>query len=153
MPSTQIVEVAVEQLTKFGYKDASGYVSYSKKLSDDDKLKVVPGAKFEGEYYVADSGTRYLNKVFKTLQKADTVKIEKPVVAKSVEVKTFPVAPAKNETMSKAEWADKDVRISRQGVIQAAVRAVSAYSADPMDCYEKAVILANHMLKFVNEVK
>ena len=150
MPSTQVVEVAVAELTKFGYKDAAGYVSYSKKLSDSDKLKVVPGAKFEAEYYVADSGTRYLNKVFKTLQKADTIKIEKSVVAKTVAPKVETKA-AVDTSMTKQDWADKDVRISRQGCIQAAVKAVGHFCADRKDLFEQATLLANQMLEFVKE--
>lgn len=157
MPSTQVVEVAVAELTKFGYKDAAGYVSYSKKLSDGDKLKVVPGAKFEAEYYVADSGTRYLNKVFKTLQKADPVKVEKPIAVSPSNPKPLTVTPVAkvvaDSPMTRQDWDAKDQRISRAGVIQAAVKAVAHFSSDTTDLFANAVALANDMLEFVNEAK
>jgi hypothetical protein len=151
MPSTQVVDVVVGELTKYGYKDQQGYVSYSKKLSDGDKAKVVPGVKFQAEYYVAESGTRYLNKVFATLQKADPVKKETPVKAKTETKAPIPAGTLTDTPMTRMDWDAKDRRISRQGVIQAAVQAVSHLSADEHALFEMAKCLANEMLDFVNE--
>lgn len=155
MATTQIVNVVVEELSKFGFKANGKYVNYSKNLSDSDKLKVVPGAKFEGEYYVADSGKEYLNKIFKVLQKADPVKIEKPVVVSSSNPKPLTVTPVvkvvADSPMTRQDWDAKDQRISRAGVIQAAVKAVAHYSSDTSDLFENAENLANRMLEFVNE--
>ena len=63
MSSTVKVSVVVEELTKYGYKANGKYVNFSQKLSDADKSKVVPGASFEAEYYVSDTGKEYLNKI------------------------------------------------------------------------------------------
>lgn len=57
----------------------------------------------------------------------------------------------KEEGMSKEEWAAKDVRISRSGVIQAAVQAVATHSKDVGDLEVKAFALAERMLAFVNQ--
>ncbi len=56
----------------------------------------------------------------------------------------------KDDGMSKAEWAAKDKRISRSGVIQAAVVAVAPHSQSVEDLQAKAFILANAMLEYVN---
>lgn len=54
-----------------------------------------------------------------------------------------------NNSMSKEEWAQKDQRISRQGVIQAAVIALApVVSLEQLP--SEAVKLATAMLEFVN---
>ena len=162
MSNNVVVPVKVEKLTKFGYADEKGYVSYSKNMSDSDKALVVPGASFEAEIYTADSGARYLNKIVARAAhvdapkaQANTVKVEKPITAlKSVntpEVK--PIAKAVADVpMTRVDWDNKDARISRQGAIQAAVRAVASFSTQE-DVFNNAVLLATQMLEFVNGVK
>jgi len=153
MPKTENVNVEVKELTKWGFKDQAGFVSLSKKLSESDKSKLVPGSSFTGEYYIADSGTRYLNKILS--------KIESPVVktqdnidmtdkdrAKRFTPK-FNKAAALDNTMSKEDWANKDQRISRQGVVQAAVIALApVVSLDTL--FDEADKLATQMLEFAN---
>jgi hypothetical protein len=168
MPSTQVVQVVVEKLNKFGFYDQTGGVYYSKNLKDADKLKVVPGAKFNAEYYVADSGSRYLNKVFDMLTPTEAVKketIHAPKATKTevlkahaaqedkglVSVGGLVTKMATSSTMSKEEWQAKDVRISRQGVIQAAVQALTGVYPTVGDLYGAAEELALKMLDFVNE--
>jgi len=53
------------------------------------------------------------------------------------------------DTMSKEEWAAKDVRISRQGVIQAAVKAVASNGV--IDDFKQMEDLADKMLDYVNK--
>jgi hypothetical protein len=150
MANTTVERIKVDELSKFGFKVGQEYLNYSKQLKESDKVYVVPGAELEVELYVADSGKRYLNKVLTSLAKAVTMSKIKPEVkteAKDVD-KVFADAP-----MTRQDWNNKDRRISRQGVIQAAVQAVSHLSADTTDMFANAVTLANDMLKFVNEVK
>lgn len=151
MASTTVVKVKVEELTKFGYKANGKYVNYSKNLSESDKALVVPGAEFEAEYYVADSGKEYLNKIVARASHVETPK-EAPVIVKPT-LKTPEViaasVSAKNETMTRQDWEAKDRRISRQGVIQAAVKAVSHF-VTPEDHFEVARALAEKMLYFIN---
>lgn len=114
MANTQIVKVKVESLTQFGYKANGKFVNYSKQLSETDKAVVVPGAEFEAEYYVADSGKEYLNKVLKGIVTAPkTVKEPevKPEAKPDVErARKFTPKFEKKEsaTMSKDEWKAKD---------------------------------------------
>ena len=156
MPSTQVVQVVVEKLNKFGFYDQTGGVYYSKNLKDSDKLKVVPGAKFNAEYYVADSGSRYLNKVFDMLVPTEPVKketIHAPKPSKTEAKTVAPKAETKSETMTRSDWDNKDRRISRQGVIQAAVQALTGVYPTVTELYDAAEELALKMLDFVNEKK
>jgi len=151
MANTVKEVIKVEELSKFGFKVGQEYVNFSKQISEADKAKVVPGVSFEAELYVADSGKRYLNKVLNLVSQSTTpINIQYNI---SKTVKATPKAEtkveAKNEVMTKAEWADKDLRISRQGCIQAAVRAVATFST-PEDLFSDAERLANQMLEFVN---
>ena len=57
--------------------------------------------------------------------------------------------PADN--MSKAEWAAKDVRISRQGVVQSAVKAISSMGTDPNVSFDVVKELSDKMLEYVNK--
>lgn len=161
MSSQTVVKVIVEDLTKFGYKANGRFVNYSKKLSDADKARVVPGAQFEAEYFIADSGKEYLNKILATgVAQAPS---SQPVVASVAKPETkvdgerakhfTPKYQKKEDSgLSKDEWAAKDRRISRQGCIQAAVNALGpVMSAD--DLFKAAKALADQMLDYVNEVK
>jgi hypothetical protein len=160
MSNRTIKKVVVQELTKWGYKDASGYVNFSKTLSENDRAAVVPGAEFDAEIYLSDptdkypNGTRYLNKIVAQTAK---VKVNKPAASVSDFNPPVDTARAKKFTpkfekktdaltsagLSKDEWAAKDRRISRQGCIQVAVQV----QAD----WDQAVELANKMLEFVNQ--
>ena len=157
MANNTVVKVKVEELTKYGFKNNGKYVNYSKQLAEADKAKVVPGAEFEAEFYVADSGKEYLNKILNT--KAIISDIRTPVTDITPPVdqeraKRFTPKFVKKEipdnTMSKQEWADKDHRISRQGAVQAAVIALAPIVSLELLPTE-AVKLARQMLEFVNE--
>jgi len=65
----------------------------------------------------------------------------KPAEATPVVEKSF--TPAPKAEMSKDEWAAKDRRISRQGLIQVCLQVSSNF--------DKAVELANKALEYVNE--
>lgn len=60
--------------------------------------------------------------------------------------KTF--VPKADNGLSKEEWAQKDVRISRQGLIQAAVQAL-AHLHTPPKLFDEAAKLADQMLEYV----
>lgn len=153
MAKTDIMDVEVVKLTKFGFQNEKGdFIGYSPKMDKKSQAEVVPGRKFSVEMYIADSGKQYVNKVLRQLEvpaiSKVTVSIPKvtPEVPKSVKT-------VNSETMSKAEWADKDTRISRQGVIQAAVQAVShtGTALDTGALFVEAEALAQLMLAFVNQ--
>lgn len=152
MAQNTVVKVKVEELTKYGFKANGHYVNYSKNLSEADKAKVVPGAELEAEYYVADSGKEYLNKVLAqnlgvVVSVADTAPKVDTERAKKFTPK-FEKKAALDNTMSKEEWAAKDQRISRQGVIQAAVIALApVVSLEQLSV--EAIKLAETMLTFV----
>lgn len=140
MATTTKETVKVESLGKWGPKINGEYYSWSKNIKDVDKGRVVPGGTFDLDIYVADSGKKYINAV-----KGSTEVLIKPTVVKPVDVYIKPAvtrAEAKSDAMSKDEWAAKDRRISRQGVIQVAVQVESDF--------DKAVLLAEKMLGFVN---
>jgi hypothetical protein len=153
MSQTTVVKVKVEELSKYGFKANGRYVNYSKQLSDTDKAKVVPGAEFEAEYFVADSGKEYLNRILiiapgnaqGPATGVDVVRAKKftPSFKKKDDA---PISAG----LTKDEWAQKDQRISRQGVIQAAVIALApVISLEQLP--EEAEKLATRMLHFVNQ--
>lgn len=153
MAQTNVMDVQVKQLTKFGFQnDKDEYIGWSKNLKDGDKAQVVPGRSFSVEMYIADSGKQYVNKVIRQLDslKSGDTSVVIPATTRPPTVKPL-VTPksANSEVMSKSEWADKDTRISRQGAIQAAVKAASAYSTDDL-LFTNAVALADKMLAYVN---
>lgn len=159
MAQTIAAKITVEELSKYGFKANGRYVGLSKNLSEADKARLVPGASFEAEYYVADSGKEYLNKILSvasvSVPQARTTEA-KPNVD-TARAKTFTPsftkkADATSAGLTKEEWANKDQRISRQGVIQAAVIALA-----PMVSLERlpveAMKIAETMLMFVNGAK
>lgn len=153
MATNAIVKVKVEELTKYGFKHEGRYINYSKQLAESDKTKVVPGAEFEAEFYVADSGKEYLNKIISQSVVAQSAVVPltiTPVVDAERAKKFTPKFTKKaDDSMSKEEWAAKDQRISRQGVIQAAVIALApVVSLEQLPI--EAVKLAKTMLEFVN---
>jgi hypothetical protein len=152
MAQTVVVNVVVEELSKYGFKANGKYVGLSKQLSESDKAKIVPGASFEAEYYVSDNGKEYLNKILTVIETAPrnshpglAPKVDtKPDTerAKKFTPKYEKKADATSAGLSKDEWAAKDRRISRQGCIQVAVQVQSDF--------DEAVKLAEKMLEFVN---
>jgi hypothetical protein len=153
MAQTTVVTVTVEELSKYGFKANGRYVGLSKQLSETDKAMIVPGATFEAEFYIADSGKEYLNKVLKASPKAVT-DINPPVDtarAKKYTPKAFTPKfkkEEKGEAMTRADWDAKDQRISRQGAVQAAVIALApVVSLENLP--EEAIKLATQMLVFV----
>lgn len=155
MAQTTIVKVKIQELSKYGFKANDRYVGLSKNLSESDKTKLVPGAEFEAEFYIADSGKEYLNKVLSAIpaKTVNTVVTDVTPPVDQERAKRFtPKFTKKASTdngMSKEEWAAKDQRISRQGVIQAAVIALApVVSLEQLPT--EAVKLAIRMLEFVN---
>lgn len=151
MAITQVVKVKVEELSKFGFKANGRYVGLSKQLPEADKTRLVPGAEFEAEYYVADSGKEYLNKILGMKAVTDVTPPVDTERAQKFTPKEFKPKFTKkaDDSMSKEEWAAKDQRISRQGVIQAAVIALApVVSLEQLPV--EAVKLAISMLEFVN---
>jgi hypothetical protein len=159
MANTKVVEVTVEELTKYGYKANGKYVNYSKQFNESDKANIVPGVKFSAEYYIADSGKEYLNKIVSFNVKDIPKAVEKKEVSPQVDPERakkftpkFQKKDAIDNSMSKAEWAAKDHRISRQGAIQAAVQALApVVGLDNL--LDEAVKLSEGMLNFVNKAE
>jgi len=169
MATTQVDKIKVSELSKFGFKVGNEFVNYSKQLPEADKTRVVPGAEFEAEMYVADSGKRYLNKIIaisvlphveNKVATSESMAHQVPASNKNPAVDTERAKKfvpkfqkkeggAESNAMSKDEWAAKDQRISRQGVIQAAVIALAPVVSLEFLSAE-AVKLANTMLTFVN---
>lgn len=133
MASKITEKLKVKKLTKYGFQTEAGeYIGWSPKLDESEKGKVVPGIEAEFDLYVSDGGKKYVN----------GVKILAVVPVKVVKVE--PKKEVKSEGMTKEEWLDKDRRISRSGVIQAAIQATGGD-------FDAAVELAEKMLKFVND--
>jgi len=137
--------VTVKSLTKYGFQTSTGeYINWSKQLLESEKGCIVPNSVYEVELYVSESGKRYLNHVLNT---SSVIKItEKPkVLNMATEIGNF------DKPMTRADWEAKDKRISRQGVIQAAVQAVAPLVAVE-NVFKEAVLLADQMLEYVNKV-
>ena len=142
MATTVKEKVTVTELSKYGVKVGNEYYNWSKQIKEADKGCVVPGATFDMELYVADSGRKYINSVAALAEPASP----KPAAAVKPEA-TKPsfvakaVAKAKGEEMTRADWEEKDKRIGRAGVIQVAVQVTANF--------DDAIELANKMLKFI----
>jgi hypothetical protein len=130
-------QLIVDKLAQYGIKVGAINYSYSKFCKKDVVLK--PGDIIEAEIYVGGKGGRYLNS-YTVIGTEDTTPVALPVVPKAATTPTLPptsvsstkapggepaVAPAvKNtkktdsETMSKADWAAKDVAIERVAIIK-----------------------------------
>jgi hypothetical protein len=124
--------IVVEKNGKFGPMVDGKYYSFSKFYKG--RKEFAEGEKLTVDVYTADSGKKYINSL-----SGDAATVA-PV--KKAFVPTVKAAPAKSDVMSKDEWAAKDQRISRQGVIQVAVQVTSSF--------DDAVILADKMLGYVN---
>lgn len=160
MAQTLAVKVKVQELTKYGYKANDRYVGYSKLFKD--QARVVPGAEFEAEYYVADSGKEYLNKILASVPAAppQQVVVQSPAPAVAIAPKEFKPKFQKKEegasaTMSKSEWQAKDRSQLIGGLshdaaaITAAIVAVDT-TVTPLAVYRS---LLEGMLKIREEVK
>lgn len=148
MATTQLEKVSVKALSKFGFQDSKGeYVNWSKFVKDEDKINVVPGRTFNMELYISDSGKKYVNKV---LQMVETADVPAPIKMVKSNSKVAPLVTVADKPMTREDWDSKDRRISRQGVIQAAVQAVASQSTLE-DLFTNAEKLANQMLSFVQE--
>ncbi len=144
-------KVNVEQLSKYGFKAGGEYYNWSKNITEEHKGKVVPGAAFDMDIYVADSGKKYVNAVNGMLEAGSVPKTEAKFNAPKTAGPAYTGRKAStDDSMSKAEWAAKDVRISRQGCIQAAVQALAPVVA-PDKLLVEAEALAEAMLEFVNK--
>lgn len=161
MATTQLSKVTVEELTKFGFKSNGEYINWSKTLKDDVKILVVAGRTFQMELYIADSGKKYVNKVLQMVESADVPKADTARVKKytpketTINKEIFNAEKSKGEPdvpMTRKDWDSKDTRISRQGVIQAAIIAVSQSGllVDLESLFTEAEVLAEKMLAFVN---
>jgi len=160
MSQTTVVKVKVEELSKYGFKANGRYVNYSKQITEADKARVVPGAEFEAEYFVSDSGKEYLNKIVARSPKVDAPKVETPKAATEAKPNVdsdrakrftpkFNKEKAPDNSMSKEDWNRKDERISRQGLIQASFIALApVVSLETL--FDEAVKLADKGLEYVN---
>lgn len=146
---TETIQVAA--LTKYGFQtDKKEYINWSTKLADNYKAMVVPGGSYSMELYVSESGKRYLNSVKEAnaLQAAESLSKGQGMATTPQPKKKETVQPKKEE-MTRADWDLKGEHISRQGTIQAAVRALaSVVSLDML--FDEAVKLSDKMLEYVN---
>ncbi len=145
--------VVIESLGKWGPKIGGTYYSFSKKISDGDKGKLVPGGTFEVDIWTAESGKKYINSVLGSTIIAPP--IVAPVLANVPLAKAYTpaakklVAAVKDDSMTRADWDSKDRRISRQGLWQAAIQAVAPLVALEQIAAE-AEKLADAGLEYVN---
>jgi len=167
MSSTVMKQLTVQELTKFGFKAEGRYINWSKNLDEKAKIPVVPGRTFQFELYVADSSKEYVNKVLqmieiadvpyerqnapktdvKTETKADIARARKYTPKETMTVATSVIA---DKPMTRTDWDAKDRRISRQGMLQACLQAVSPMYSDVNALFEAASELADKGLEYVN---
>lgn len=168
MANTVIVKVKIQELSKYGFKANGKYVGLSKNLSEADKTRLVPGAEFEAEYYVADSGKEYLNKILAPVSSAPSApkaqEAESPKAVDTDRTKRFTPKFQKKENvpdsekMSKADWSAKDRSQLIGGLSHdAAAMAASILNVQPAENVADALKvykeLLEGMLKIREEVK
>lgn len=156
MANTTLVKIRVNRLGKYGFF-ADGIergINYSSKFNEADKPKIVPGAEFDGELYVSDAGAQYLNRIVSftpaSVVTPKVVKEETKEVKKAFKPTYTKKEDTKDSPMTREDWDAKDKRISRQGVIQAAVQALAPIVSLEL-LPEEAVKLADRMLEYVNK--
>lgn len=136
MANTTVTKTQVLELTKFGFKDGNGaYVGYSPKMPEKDKALIVPGRTLEVEMYVADSGKQYVNKVVS--QNTENVTKSTPKVTATA-----------SEAMTRADWDNKDLRISRQGAVQTGFKVAATIAPAPK-LKEVAYKIADEIMEYV----
>ncbi len=162
MANTVTERITVAELSKFGFKVGQEYVNYSKKLTEAEKTRVVPGAEFDAELFVADSGKRYLNKILSGM--AASVSSAAPAVVPDVErAKKFVPKFEKKETgasatMSKSEWQAKDRSQLIGGLSHDAAAITAAFVTVSGEVKGEAILesykfILQGMLKIRDEVK
>lgn len=147
MANSTVMKMVVQELSRYGFKANDKYVNWGKSCTDADKAKVVPGGEYDMDVFTAESGKQYINKVLEQVN--PSAMLAKAPEKKAFVLKATPSAKPLDSGMSKDEWAAKDVRISRQGLIQAAVQAVSPL-VSLEKVYPEAEKLADLMLVYVN---
>jgi hypothetical protein len=169
MATNQVVKVQVQELTKYGFKNNGKFVNYSKNLSEGDKAHVVPGAEFEAEFYIADSGKEYLNKILIVKDVSGNPNEQKAVTSETQKGPTVDVDRAKRftpkftkkaddtEKMSKADWNQKDRNMMIGGRSHdAAVIVAAMVNTEAMD-KEQALaryrFILEGMLSIAEEIK
>ncbi len=169
MSSTVKERIKVDELSKFGFKVGAEYVNFSKHLPEGDKTNVVPGAEFEAELFVADSGKRYLNKIIGGSTKpysslvsgaeqhphVDEVKLAAEKAKKPFMPKFQKKEEVASDKMSKSEWQAKDRSQLIGGLSHDAAAITASLVActavdDPLKLYKS---LLEGMLKIRDEVK
>ncbi len=164
MSNTVKERIKVDELSKFGFKVGQEYINYSKHIPEADKTNVVPGAEFEAELFVADSGKRYLNKILFSVPSAKVADASLGTVQKAVDTerakKFTPKFQKKDEsaTMSKSEWQAKDRSQLIGGLshdaaaITAAMLGLQVYNNtdEVLKCYQQVLV---GMLKIRDDMK
>lgn len=126
--------LTVEKLTQYGVKANGQNYSYSKFCSKD--TVIAAGDVIEAEVYTGQKGGKYLNAYVVTGQ-ADVKPVAKtPSLPPTTVTETpapkgeVPVAPAQrkaakveSETMSKADWANKDIAIERVAIVKSVLES------------------------------
>lgn len=165
MANTVKETVKVSNLSKFGFQIGQEFVNYSKHLPEGDKTKVVPGAEFEAELYVADSGKRYLNKILSSVPSAKAASVPSATTVDTERAKKFvpkfekkAEGSAASTSMSKADWQAKDRSQLIGGLSHdAATMASSILNVQPAESVSDALKvykeLLEGMLKIREEVR
>jgi hypothetical protein len=166
MAQTNVMDVQVKQLTKYGFQnDKDEYIGWSKNIKDADKSQVVPGRKFSVEMYIADSGKQYVNKVLRQLDavasvpaKAVTSTLTGVTVEQIQKVKAMTSSAKSSDTMTKAEWSAKDRSQLIGGLSHdAATLAAALLPMSPDNTPEDVLVtykqLLEGMLKIRDEVR
>lgn len=158
MAKTSVEQIKVKGLSKYGFQLESGeYIGWSKSLNDAEKGRVVPGMELSVEMYRADSGKGYVNKVLASATAFAPV-ASVPSAPKTIEVKkaTPVVKTSISESMTKADWANKDRSMMVGGLSHdAAVLAAAAVTSNQsigvvLDMYKKALGV---LIKVREEIK
>ncbi len=154
MANTNIMDVEIKALTKYGFQDGTGaYVGWSKNFKEADKGQVVPGRKFSVEMYIADSGKQYVNKILRALEASVTPPIVAPVFAKTPTAKPLAKAPV-SETMTKADWNNKDRSQLIGGLSHDSATLVAAMLAmRPIENTSEVITLFSEVLNGLLQVR
>lgn len=152
--SNKLIEtITVDALTKYGVKVSGKNYNYSKFYNGE---ALVAGNTYEVETYTSDKGAIYINsaKLVGSTSRAQVSVSQSAPKTVSVGGQDILVQSEAKQSAPALTYAEKDVRILTQGIVQAVVQSPFLTSSDKdEDFLNRVKAISLELIKFVKEQK